>query len=186
MTSVLQHTQKRVVLLISGPQGNLQQNWYVLYTCPRTEKIVYHELVKRNYNVFLPSIRTLRVWKNRQRKWIEQVLFPGYIFIYTYQYKLYEIKRVPKVVSYVHCAGMPSVVPLKDIEGIRKMLDMGQEISVDIQFSEGEIVKIVRGPLMGHEGMLIKQKGKTKFGIQLKEINKTISIEINTSVLEKL
>ncbi len=186
MASVLQQTPKKLVSLISRTQGKHQQSWYVLYTCPRTEKIVYHELVKRNYVVFLPTIRTLRMWKNRQKKWIEQVLFPGYIFIKTYQYKLYDIIRVPKVVSFVHCAGKPSVVPSKDIEGIKKMLDLEPEAFVDIEFSEGEKVKIIRGPLMGHEGVLIKQKGKTKFGIQLKEINQTILVEINTSVLEKL
>jgi len=186
MASVLQQTPKKVVSLINRTQGNPLPNWYVFHTCPRAEKVVYHELERRHYDVFLPLTKTLRVWKNRQRKWIEQVLFPGYIFINTYQYKLYDITRVPKVVSYVHCAGKPSIVPLKDIEGIKKILGMGQAVSVDIQFFEGEKVKIVRGPLMGHEGILIKQKGKTKFGIQLKEINQTILIEINTSVLEKL
>lgn len=163
-----------------------QSSWFVFYTCPRAEKVVYNELTKRDFEVFLPTTKTLRIWKNRQRKWIDQILFPGYIFVNTQQYCLYDIKKVPKVVTYIHCAGKPSIVPLKDIEGIRKMLNLDQEISVETEFYEGEKVRIIFGPLVGHEGILTKYKGKARFGIELKEINHTIFVEIGTNVLEKI
>ena len=161
-------------------------NWFVFYTHPRAEKVVYNELLKRDYNAFLPMIRSLRVWKNRQRKWIDQVLFPGYIFVNAHRCELYDIKKVPKIVTYIHCAGTPSVIPLKEIEGIRKMLALEQDVSVETEFFEGEKVKIVYGPLAGHEGILIRQKGRTRFGIRLKEINHTAYIDICTNVLAKV
>lgn len=162
-----------------------EKNWYVFYLCPRAEKVVFADLNKRNYEVFLPVVKTLRVWKNRQKKRIEVPLFPGYIFVYTYEYELHNIKCCPKVVTYIHCAGKPSTIPLKDIEGTKKMLNLEQEISVETKFYEGEKVRIVYGPLAGHEGVLIKQNGKTRFGIQLKEINHTVLVDICTSVLER-
>ena len=53
--------------------------WHVFYTYPRTEKKVYADLISMGYDVFLPQVKTLREWKNRRRKWIDKVLFPGYI-----------------------------------------------------------------------------------------------------------
>jgi transcription antitermination factor NusG len=163
-----------------------QQSWFVFYTFPRAEKVVYHELVNMNYEVFLPMRRTMRLWKNRQKKWIDQVLFPNYIFVKTQLCELYRISQTPKVVTYIQCAGEPSVISLNEVEGIKKLLCLGQEIFLETKFYKGDKVKIVSGPLVGHEGILIKQNGKTRFGIQLKEINHIMLIDINTKLLEKV
>lgn len=66
------------------------------------------------------------------------------------------------------------------------MLGMGCAVSVNTKLYKGEHVRIVSGPLKGHEGILIKQHGKTRFGIQLKSINHGVFIEIDHSDLEKL
>ena len=106
------------------PQCKSKTNWFIFYTCSRAEKVVYQELLKMNYEVFLPMIKTLRVWKNRQKKWIDQVLFPSYIFVNTQESELYTIKKIHKVVTYIHCAGKPSIVPVEEMDCIKKMLDL--------------------------------------------------------------
>ncbi len=160
--------------------------WYVIYTWPRAEKVVNQELIKRGYESFLPMTKTLRIWKNRHKKFIDLILFPGYIFVNTYEFELYNIKRLTKVVNFLHCGGKPSIVPFKDIECIKKMLSLDQDVTIENEFYKGEKVKIIYGPLAGHEGILKKQKGKTRFGIQLKEINQTVFIEVSANVLEKI
>lgn len=165
---------------------NSIQNWYVFYTCPRAEKIVYHDLIEKKYEAFLPVVKTLRIWKNRQRKFIEIPLFPGYIFVNTLIHEVYNIKRLPKIATCVMTGDKPSVVSCDDIDVIKKMLSLEQDVEVSTEFFEGEKVKIVYGPLAGHNGILIKQKGKTRFGIQLKEINHTVLIDICTNVLDKV
>ena len=168
---------------ILGPKS--KRNWYVFYTTPRSEKIIQQELSYQGYEVFLPITKTLRVWKNRQRKMIDQVLFPSYIFVNTEESYLHKICQTPKVMTFLHCAGKPSTINLKCIEGIKRMLNLEQEITVESIFSEGEKVRIIYGPLIGYEGILVKQKSKTRFGLQLEEINQTVFIDICTSVLEK-
>ena len=56
--------------------------WYLLYTKPRAEKKVALELGLKGYELFLPLQRTLKQWSDR-KKWVEEPLFKGYIFIYT-------------------------------------------------------------------------------------------------------
>ena len=66
------------------------------------------------------------------------------------------------------------------------MLNLDQDIFIETNFSKGEKVRVVCGPLIGHEGILLNQKGKTRFGIQLKEINHTVFIDVCASMLEKV
>jgi transcription antitermination factor NusG len=162
------------------------RNWYVLYTAPRAEKIAKRELELKGYEVFLPMTKILRVWKNRQKKVIDNVLFPSYIFVRTNERYLAEICRINKIKTYVHCGGKPSKIELQCIEGIKHILDLKQEISVGHDFTEGELVLIIQGPLKGYEGILVQQKSKTKFGIHLKEINQTVLVEICIDVVEKI
>jgi transcription antitermination factor NusG len=90
--------------ILSGkPVKKPEMNWFVFYTCPRAEKLVNLELLKRDYEVFLPRRKMLKLWKNRQKKWVEEVIFPGYIFVYTQTHELFNITRIPKVVMYIHC-----------------------------------------------------------------------------------
>lgn len=65
------------------------------------------------------------------------------------------------------------------------MLNLNHEISVEYDFCEGENVQVIHGPLAGYEGILIKKKSKTRFGIQLKEINQTILIDIRANLIER-
>ena len=160
-------------------------NWYVFYTAPRAEKMVQRELSTKGYEVFLPITKTMRTWRNRQRKIIDQVLFPSYIFVNTEESYLYKICQVPKVATFIHCGGKPSKINYKCIEGIKRMLNLDQEISTMSNFTEGEKVRIISGPLAGYEGVLLKQQSRTRFGIQLKEINQTVFIDVCASLLEK-
>lgn len=166
-------------------RSSSEPKWYIFYTCPRAEKVVEQELLKRNYDVFLPKMKTFKVWKNRQKKVVDQVLFPNYIFIKTFPFELYRITQTPKIVSCITCSGEPSIITTKEVEGIKEMLNLSNEIIVESSFIKGENVRIVSGPLIGYEGVLVKQKGKTRFGLQVKNINQTILVDISTSVLEK-
>lgn len=161
------------------------KNWYVFYTAPRAEKVAQKELSDKGYEVFLPIIKLLRVYKNRNKRLIEQVLFPSYIFVHTEEKYLYKICHIPKITTFIHCGGKPSKISIKCIESIQGIINLHQEIFIEHRFNEGENVRIIHGPLAGYDGILVKQKSKTRFGIVIKEINQTMCIDICTSMVEK-
>ena len=105
---------------------NTNNNWYVFYTRPRSEKVVCTELLKRKYYVFLPVVKTLHRWKNRQNKIVSKLLFPGYIFVRTTGFEIFNIEQIPKIVYCVRCGERPAIVPDRDIQCIEQMLAMGQ------------------------------------------------------------
>lgn len=160
-------------------------NWYVFYTRPNTEKVVCKELLRMKYEVFLPMVKTLHRWKNRQNKLVSKVLFPGYIFVRTAESEIFNIEHAPNIVYCVRCGERSAVVPERDINCIEQMLDLGQEVFSEHDFAEGEHVRVVRGPLAGYEGILIKRRRKARFCIQLKDIKQYVCIDIRASILEK-
>jgi transcription antitermination factor NusG len=167
------------------PSSGENTRWYVFYTAPRAEKVAYNQLIRLDYEAFLPMMRSMHIWKNRQKKWIEEVLFPSYIFVNTHSCHLYRIVSMPKITACISCGGKPSVISHNEIEAIKKVLHNNENMFVQSAiFHEGERVRVTRGPLAGCEGVLVKQKGKTHFGIQLEVINHTLLVDIDTSFLD--
>lgn len=163
-----------------------EKQWYVLYLRPRTEDRVCRTLTKLGYEVFLPVIQIIRIWKNRQKRKIQHPLFPNYLFVYTHAHELYAIRRLAHVVSYIASGGIPSTISEDEIDGIRRILGLECPVTVEGKFYKGQRVRIVSGPLTGYEGILIRQHSKTRFGILLKAINHTVLIDIAQSELAKL
>ncbi|WP_346859679.1 UpxY family transcription antiterminator [uncultured Draconibacterium sp.] len=164
----------------------VKRAWHVFYLRPRNERIATQILANHGYDVFCPAISITRQWKNRQRKKIWYPLFPNYLFVFTYHHEIYTIRRISQVVNFVSFAGKPSTITEKEVEAIRKMLEIGNVITVEKQFCSGEHVRIVSGPLKGHEGILVKRRNKSRFGIRLKAISHSVFIDISQSDLEKL
>lgn len=161
-------------------------HWYVFYTCPNAEKVVCNELLKKDYDVFLPVVKTLSQWKNRQKKSVSKVLFRGYIFVRTTESEIYNIVHIPKIVYCVKIGERPAVVPDRDIKCIEQMLGLGQKIFAEHDFAEGEHVRVTGGPLKGYEGLLIQRKGKCRFGVLFNDIKQCACIDINVAMLEKI
>jgi transcription antitermination factor NusG len=164
----------------------MNPNGLFFYTRPRAEKVVYKELIIKGYNVFLPLQKKLRIWKNRQRKFIDEPLFPGYIFVKTRSHNIYNLLKIAGICSCIAFEGKHCRISDKVIEAIRIMVLSEQEISSNNDFHEGEKVLVINGPLAGYEGLLFKQKGKNKFGIQIQEINMVASIDISVEDIQKL
>jgi transcription antitermination factor NusG len=173
-------------LNLAGNNSAGEKKWYVFYLRHRTEKRVCEVLIRLGYEVFLPVISTVRIWKNRQKRKILLPLFPGYLFVYTHAHELYPIRQIPHVVFYVASGGKPSTVSEKEIEEIRQVLGVQCPVTIERRFFKGERVRIMSGPLVGYEGTLVRQHSKTRFGIRLKAINYTVLIDTAQLELEKL
>lgn len=164
----------------------MKPQWYVFYTYPKAEKVVNNILLHMKYESFLPMRGTIRTWKNRQTKKIYTPLFPGYIFVRADERTLYDILQVPKVCSLIKFGNKPCFIPDEDIDGIKRMVELEYDISVEHCLNEGEYVRITQGALAGFQGILVQKKGKCRFGIQLKGINQTVNVNVNASYIEKI
>jgi len=164
---------------------NHELKWFIFYTSPRAEKIAYKQLVDKRYETFLPLQKNLKIWKNRQRKFVEEPLFPGYIFVKSRLSEIYNITKIRGICMCITFGGKPCTIPDKDIEAIQIMILFEQEVSSSNDFSEGEKVFVIRGPLTGYEGILFKQKGNSKFGIRVQGVDLIAAINISIEDVQK-
>ena len=160
--------------------------WYCLHTRSRHEEVVYHHLEDKRIQTFLPK---LEVWSRRKdrRKKIQKALFPGYVFVHEIldPHHRLEILKTPGVVKILGNEKGPEPVPDIQIESIQTILGGKSAVSPFPYLREGQIVRVVEGPLKGSEGFLLKIKeGKEKLVISVDLLQRSVAVEIDGASVE--
>lgn len=163
-----------------------KKNWYVFYTRPRAEKKVNENLLLLGYESFLPLFSELKIWKNRQRKYIETPLFPSYIFVLATRNDIFSINKVYGICCCVTYAGVPALISDNDIEALKIMQKMNAVVVDSATLLVGDKIRVIDGPLCGYNGVLVQIKGVNKFGINISCVNLAAIVDLNISEIEKL
>jgi len=148
--------------------------------------MVFQRLEDKRIFSFLPK---LEVWSRRKdrRKKIQKALFPGYIFVREVLDPLHrlEILKTPGVVKILGNEEGPVAVPEIQIESIQTILGGKSAVSPFPYLKEGQIVRVVEGPLKGCEGFLLKIKeGKEKLVITVDLLQRSVAVEIDGASVE--
>lgn len=136
---------------------------------------------------FLPEQTVRRKWSDRIKK-VKILLLPRYIFIRCLNSKRVEIlQHVPSITHFMvdHETHMAAVIRPKDLELFRLMIDYEESpITIDqIPFSPGDHVRVIRGPLMGHECELVEVSSRKCIAVGLGILG-SARIELPLSYIE--
>lgn len=157
--------------------------WYAAYTCPRHEKYVAEQLLRRQIGSFLPLYSSVRRWKDR-RKRIELPLFPGYVFVQMIERNRLDILRLPGVVQLVCFQGKPAAIAASEIEALRRGTTGSVVVQPHPYLKEGRRVRIVNGPMAGTEGIFVRRKQQTRLVISISLIQRSVAMEIGEADVE--
>jgi transcriptional antiterminator NusG len=179
----------------SAPSGTLvpslaeaqqqSKGWYAAYTCSRHEKHVSWQLEQRHIECFLPLYRSTRQWKDR-RKQIELALFPGYVFVRIPLQERLRVLEVQGVVRFVSFNGQPAMLPEQEIEALRDGLEQRVYAEPHPFLTVGRRVRVVRGPVAGMQGVLIRRKDKVRVVISLDAIMQSVALEVDAADVEAI
>ena len=89
--------------------ASLQQKWRVFYTQARAEKKCEQRLGQRGVEVYLPTHKVVRQWKDRKKKVVEP-LFRNYIFVRVDEQERLHVLQTPGIVRCVSFGGTPAEV----------------------------------------------------------------------------
>lgn len=107
-------------------------------------------------------------------------LISGYCFVYINRKEYDTVLKSENVVCYITFEGKAAVIPSCEIKQLKKMLRQSDfEITVyNGNFTPGQKVEIIKGPLMGLQGELINCRGKKRFVIRISQIKNVFSVDV--------
>ena len=160
--------------------------WYALYTRSRAEKAVGEFLQRQHIETYVPLRRT---WSSRQDRkvTIEVPALPGYVFVRCTLYAETRalIKRASGVLRLVENAGRPAAIPSTQIESLRTALAHAFNAEGHPYLKVGDSVRVVRGPMLGVEGYLVRvAASRHRLVIAVEHVNQALSVEIDARCVE--
>lgn len=159
-------------------------HWYALYTKSRREKELERDLSEDGCEVYLPTIKRLRQWSDR-KKWIDQPLFSGYIFVKASSKEYYWVLQHPGAVKYVTFGGEAARIPERQLEGVKRVLGLNLDLEVTTDhFKKGQVVEIDAGPMTGCCGEIISVSSKKMLLLRIDNIGYSLVVKIPAAYLE--
>lgn len=149
------------------------------------EKRVHFQLEGKAVDSFLPLIEKTHVWNDRKKRLMEP-LFRGYIFVRTDLRNRWDILETDGVVRFVGIANVPSRIPDREIEYVRRAVGQAVNIRREEYVVAGERVAVVSGPLQGIEGFVVRTKSSSRVVISLHVIARAVSVEVDADALQIL
>lgn len=164
------------------PATAVQARWYAVYTCANHEKRVAEQFASRTVEHFLPLYESVRRWQDRKVR-LQVPLFPGYLFVRMETRDRLRVLQIPGVVRMVGFHGSPTPMPEEDIDSIRAFLDRGWRAEPHPYLQAGRRARVVRGPLAGIAGIVLRRKNRTRLVISVDLIQRAMAIEMDESDL---
>lgn len=147
-----------------GDAGGVGEiHWYVGIVNNNTEKSTSEKLLRMGVEAYVPIQREEKVWKNGRRAIIDRVVIPSIVFVHCSDARRKEILNWSIVNRFmVNKAGGKSgalskplaIIPDVQMENLKFMVGRSESPVVisEKPFRKGDIVKVIKGNLMGLEG----------------------------------
>ena len=153
-------------------------HWYALRTRSRHEKLVRDQLDKQGIEPLLPTVKRLSQWKDRKKE-IEVPLFSGYCFVRFSQEKKTPVQKTTGVVEIVGSGSRPEPIPEQEIDSLRRLMTSVLPYDPHPYLHEGMKVEVVRGPLQGVQGILLRKEKRHRLVIGVRLIEQAAAVEID-------
>jgi transcriptional antiterminator RfaH len=148
------------------------KSWYAISAKPHQEFLAESNLRNLGVETFLPLLREARVIRRKPQD-VTVPLFPGYLFAKfdlerSYRGILYA-RGVRRIVSF---GSAPAVVDEELIGGIKSHTVADGVARLGSAFSQGQLVRIHRGPLHGLEAVFEREmKGEQRAILLLRALS---------------
>ncbi len=181
---VPENRKTELVAKITGhlPEDSIR-HWFALYTASNNEKSVEQHLRIKGIETFLPLHTVVRHWKNRTRVKVELPLFASYVFVRIARAESARVLSVPRVYSIVGNGRESTPLPDTDIEALRSGLN-AEKVSPWPYIKVGDRARIVRGPLAGREGIVVRTSEQLRFVISVDAILRSIAVHVDADDIE--
>jgi transcriptional antiterminator RfaH len=157
--------------------------WWVAHTKSRNEKALAHDLVAKNIRYFLPM-----TWKvqRRSHRTLRSLLplFSGYLFFCGQETERVELLRTNRVANVIIVKDQEKL--LKELIQFEQALRAGAPLTPYKYIKAGQRCRVVAGPLLGLEGIVIQIKNVSRLLLQIDMLGQAASVEIDIDLIEPI
>ena len=152
--------------------------WYALQTHSRHEKQVRDRLLAVGIEPLLPLGKQCRQWSDR-KVWTMLPLFSGYCFANFALARSLAVLQTPGVVRIVGTV-RPEPIPAEEIAVLQQVSSVNPVTEPCDYLTEGAWVEVIRGPLVGLRGQLVRRGGHDGLVIRSSLLHRAALIHIGT------
>jgi transcription termination/antitermination protein NusG len=160
------------------PEENARPKWYAVMTRSRHEKKVRDRLLRADVGTFLPLHSRWSHWKDR-RKIVDFPLFPGYCFAQFPLIDQLRVRSVQGVAGILGNSGCPEPIMDDEIDALRRLIASRFRLDPHPFLEVGMLVEVVRGPLAGVRGKLLRKDGTSRLVISVALIRQSVVVTIH-------
>lgn len=168
--------------------SNDEKHWHALYVKSRSEKKVAARLEEQGIEVFLPLATIIKQWSDRKKR-VEEPLFKSYLFVHSTPKQHLPILNVYGVLRFVSFEHQPVIVPENQIRAIKNYIEEYEENKSTletVELKEGQLVRIISGPLTGIEGRLVSTKDMRRLIVYIEAVGQYLPIRIARTKVEPI
>lgn len=154
--------------------------WYAAHTHSNHEKRVAEQLEGRGVEHFLPLYDAVHQWKDRRVR-LRLPLFPGYVFVRLSLAQRLRVLQVPGVARLVGFGNLPAPLADTEIDALRNGLQGQIKMQPHPYLCEGQRLRIMRGPLAGMDGILLRRKGQLRLVLSLDLIMRSAIVDVDAA-----
>ena len=162
------------------------RSWYLVVTKPQCEFKAQENLLRQNYETYLPLIQTSRRRNGRSINRTE-AFFPRYLFIHLDKEtdNWAPIRSTIGVAGLVRFGGLPAVVPQNMILDLKNNEnEFGLQSTDKKVLKQGDKVEIIDGPFEGYQAIYQKMKNTERVSVLLDIVGKNTQVTLSVHELE--
>ena len=161
----------------------MMAQWYVVRSKPRREEYAQGHLLRRGVETFLPRI--VEAVSGRSDPLIGP-LFPGYLFARVDLLAQYNsVIWSPGVRGFVAFGEVPAAVAPEVVEFIQERCGPGGVVRVVPTFHDGDVVRVIRGPLGGLIGVVQGHvSGQCRVRVLMELLRQRTQVSVPSQLLE--
>lgn len=163
-----------------------EPRWFAVHTRSKSEKFVQRMLDKKGIHAWVPLQQLMRRY-TRSTRVVEKPLINCYVFVKIVKSEYVRVLETEHVAGFVKFSKNLVAIPEMEINLLKRItLEDGLDVvAVPGILSEGDLVEISAGNLIGLRGRIEQSEGKRRFKVALEQLGYSLLITIDAAFLQK-